>query len=82
MNAVKKYMPNPAKGLFYIDIPDYKGPIIMKISDASGKLLETHHLVYSGLMSWRLSEGIYTINFKLDTLISTVEREETLIIKK
>ncbi len=74
--------PNPAKGLFYIDIPDYKGPIIMKISDASGKLLETHHLVYSGLMSWRLSEGIYSLSFKLDTLISTVEREVILMIKK
>jgi hypothetical protein len=73
--------PNPSKGLFYIDIPDYKGPVIMKISDASGKLIETHHLMYSGLMSWRLSEGIYTINFKLDTLISTIVIEKNLLIK-
>ena len=55
--------PNPSKGLFYIDIPDYKGPIIMKISNASGKIIETHHLMYSGLMSWRLGEGIWSINF-------------------
>jgi hypothetical protein len=74
--------PNPSKGLFYIDIPDYKGPVIMKISDQSGKLIETYHLMYSGLMTWRLIEGIYTINFKLDTLISTVEREVILMIKK
>jgi len=57
--------PNPSTGLFYIDIPDYKGPVIMKISDQSGKLLETHHLMYSGLMSWRLSEGIFTIEISL-----------------
>ena len=57
--------PNPSKGLFYIDIPDYKGPVIMKISDQSGKLLETHHLMYSGLMSWRLGNGIYILNFQL-----------------
>jgi hypothetical protein len=59
--------PNPSKGLFYIDIPDYKGPVIMKISDASGKLLETHHLMYSGLMSWRLSTGIYNVELKLES---------------
>ena len=57
--------PNPSKGLFYIDIPDYKGPLIMKISNQSGKPLETHHLMYSGLISWRLGEGIYTFNFEL-----------------
>ncbi|MFZ1559792.1 MAG: endonuclease [Saprospiraceae bacterium] len=57
--------PNPTKGLFYIDIPDYKGPLILKISDQSGKLLETHHLMYSGLMSWRLSTGIFTIEISL-----------------
>ncbi len=51
--------PNPSKGLFYIDIPDYKGPVIMKISDQPGKLLESHHLMYSGLMTWRLGEGIW-----------------------
>ena len=54
--------PNPSKGLFYIDIPDYKGPIIMRISNASKKLLETHHLMYSGLMSCRLGKGIFIIN--------------------
>jgi Endonuclease I len=58
--------PNPSKGLFYIDIPDYKGPVIMKISDQSGDLLETHHLMYSGLMSWRLSQGVYDIELKLN----------------
>jgi Endonuclease I len=58
--------PNPSKGFFYIDIPDYKGPVIMKISDQSGNLLETHHLMYSGLMSWRLSQGVYDIELKLN----------------
>jgi len=57
--------PNPSKGLFYIDILDFKGPMILKISDASGKLLETHHFMYSGLMSWRLGKGIYILNFLL-----------------
>jgi hypothetical protein len=38
----------------------------MKISDASGKLLETHHVVYSGLISWRLGKGIYNIELKLE----------------
>ena len=57
--------PNPSKGLFYIEIPDYKGPVIMKIYDQSGKFLETHHLMYSGLISWRLGEGFYTFNFEL-----------------
>ena len=65
--SVKIY-PNPSKGLFYIDIPDYKGPVIMKISDTSGKLLATHHLVYSGLMSWRLEKGVFTLNFTFDQL--------------
>jgi len=57
--------PNPSIGLFYINIPDYKGPVIMKISNQSGKLLETHHLMHSGLMSWRLLEGIFTIEISL-----------------
>jgi hypothetical protein len=74
--------PNPSKGLFYIEIPDYKGSVIMKISDQSGKLLETHHLMYSGLMTWRLSEGIYTLNFKLDTLFSSFNTEKIIVIKK
>ena len=60
-----KVYPNPSKGLFYIDIPNYKGPVIMKISNQLGKLLETHHLMYAGLMSWRLLEGIFTIEISL-----------------
>jgi hypothetical protein len=63
-NTVNIY-PNPSNGLFYIDIPDYKGPIIMKIYEQSRKLLETHHLMYSGLMSWLLGNGIWTINIEL-----------------
>jgi hypothetical protein len=58
--------PNPSKGLFYIDIENYKGPVIMKISKASGKLIETHHLMYSGLMSWRLGKGIFEVETRLD----------------
>jgi hypothetical protein len=53
--------PNPSKGLFYIDIPDYSAPFIIKISNQSGKLLGILHLVYSGLMSWRLTQGVYSI---------------------
>jgi hypothetical protein len=53
--------PNPSTGLFYIDIPDYKGPVVLTISTQSGKLLETHHLMYSGLMSWRVAKGIWKI---------------------
>jgi len=47
----------------------------MKISDPSGKLIETHHLMYSGLMSWRLGKGIWEITFvtqqnhKISTLV-------------
>jgi serine/threonine-protein kinase HipA len=67
-NINLKMLPKTIKGLFYIDIPDYKGPVIMKISDQSEKLLETHHLMYSGLMSWRLSTGLYNLNFNLDSL--------------
>jgi hypothetical protein len=58
--------PNPSKGLFYINIQDYKGPLIMKIFDHSSKLIETHHLMYSGLMSWRLGEGIWKIELLLE----------------
>ena len=58
--------PNPSKGLFYIDIPNYKGPVILKISDLSGKLLETHHLMYSGLMTWRLGKGIWKVTLITD----------------
>jgi len=57
--------PNPSKGLFYIEIEDYKGPVIMKISTASGKLIETHHLMYSGLISWRLGKGIWKVTLEI-----------------
>jgi len=57
--------PNPSKGLFYFEIKDYKGPVIMKIYKDSGKLIETHHLMYSGLMSWRLTSGIYKIKIEI-----------------
>ena len=63
--------PNPSKGLFYIEIPNYKGPVIMKISDPSGRHLETHHLMYSGLMSWRLDKGIRKLSFYLQLNIKT-----------
>ena len=58
--------PNPSIGLFYIDIPDYKGPVIMTISNSSGKLLETHHIMYSGLMSLRLGTGLWKLSFSID----------------
>ena len=70
--------PNPSKGLFYIDIPDYKGPVILKISDPSGKFLETHHLMYSGLMTWRLDESIYILNF---SLLNNTELKAILFVK-
>ena len=38
----------------------------MKISDQSGKHLETHHLMYSGLMSWRLVDGVWQIYLELN----------------
>ncbi|MBK7636749.1 MAG: endonuclease [Saprospiraceae bacterium] len=63
--------PNPSQGLFYIDIPYYKGPVIIKISDHNGKLLETHHLMYSGLMTWRLGKGIWNLSFYLQLNIET-----------
>jgi hypothetical protein len=62
---IVKIFPNPSKGLFYIKIKDYKGPVIMKISNQSGKLLETHHLTYSGLMTWRLSDGLWNIEIQI-----------------
>ena len=70
--------PNPSKGLFYIDIPDYNGPLILKISDPSGKFLETHHLMYSGLMTWRLDESIYILNF---SLLNNTELKAILFVK-
>ncbi len=63
--------PNPSKGLFYIDIRDYKGPVIIKIFDQFGKLLETHHLKYSGLISWRLISGLYKITVNVSSIYST-----------
>ncbi|MBK8516101.1 MAG: endonuclease [Saprospiraceae bacterium] len=65
--------PNPSKGLFYINIPDYKGQIIMKISNQSDKLLEIHHLMYSGLMSWRLGKGIYKIEIGIESRVTLIQ---------
>lgn len=80
-NPIKTYSvnisPNPSKGLFYIDIPDYKGPFIMKISDQTGKLLGTHHLMYSGLMSWRLGKGLYILNF---TIYKSIHQKVNVLI--
>jgi len=67
-----KIYPNPSKGLFYIDIPDYKGLVNMKISDQSRKLIETHHLMYSGLMSWRLNSGYYKVSFAITNSYSVI----------
>jgi hypothetical protein len=75
--AINVY-PNPSKGLFYINIPDYIGQIVMEISDQFGKLLETHHLMYSGLMSWRLGPGLYKIDIVLNN--STVMPSEVLVL--
>ena len=36
-------------------------------TDAPVKFLETHHLMYSGLVSWRLSKGVYDIELKLQS---------------
>lgn len=65
--------PNPSKGLFYINIPGYKGTVIMKIYKDSGKLFETHHLMYSGLMSWKLGKGIWKVKFgSNDTIFNEI----------
>ena len=58
--------PNPTKGLFYISIPEYSGQVIMSIRSESGKLISTHYLMYSGLLTWRLTTGIYDIELKLE----------------
>jgi endonuclease I len=58
--------PNPTKGLFYISIPDYSGQIVMFIKTEAGKLISTHYLMYSGLLTWRLTAGIYDIELKLE----------------
>ncbi|MBK8516617.1 MAG: endonuclease [Saprospiraceae bacterium] len=58
--------PNPNKGLFYISIPDYFGQIIMTIKSDTGKLISTQYLMYSGLISWRLTPAIYDIELKLE----------------
>jgi len=52
-----------SKGLFYIEIEHYIGVDTMKIFKAAGKLIKTHHLMYSGLISWMLLAGIYRMNF-------------------
>jgi endonuclease I len=59
--------PNPTKGLFYISIPEYSGQVIMFIRSESGKLISTHYLMYSGLLTWRLTDGIYDIELKLES---------------
>ncbi|MBP6238459.1 MAG: endonuclease [Saprospiraceae bacterium] len=59
--------PNPTKGLFYISIPEYSGQVIMTIKSDIGKLISTHYLMYSRLMTWRLTAGIYDIELKLES---------------
>lgn len=59
--------PNPTKGLFYISIPEYSGQVIMSIKSDAGKLISTHYLMYSGLLTWRLTAGIYDIELKLES---------------
>lgn len=63
-------IPKLSKGLFFIEIEDYKGPVIVKIYNALSKLIETHHLIYSGLMSWRLGKGVWNVEFSLRNLSS------------
>lgn len=70
--------PNPSNGLFYIDIPGYSGQLIMKIHDQSGKLMETHHLMYTGLMSWRLGEGVWKLILEMEI----VTQEMVLLVRK
>lgn len=69
--SVKTYnmelYPNPTKGLLYISIPEYSGQIIMTIKSDAGKLISTHYLMYSGLITWRLTPGIYDIELKLES---------------
>jgi len=52
-------------------------PLVLKISDQSGKLLETHHLVYSGLLSWRLGEGVW----KLEVVIDDSSQTNVLLVR-
>jgi uncharacterized protein len=67
---IKNYLvniyPNPSKGLFYIEINDYNGPITMEISNQSGKLFEKHFIMFSDLISWRLDEGIWNVKITID----------------
>jgi len=37
----------------------------MTIYNQAGKLLEKHHLRYSGMMAWRLGSGIWKFIFQL-----------------
>ena len=64
---VMELYPNPTKGLFYISIPEYNGQIVMSIKTDTGKLISTHYLMYSGLLTWRLTAGIYDIELKLES---------------
>ncbi len=50
----------------------------MKISNAYGKLLETHHLMYSGLITWRLNEGVFILTF---SLLNNTELKAIIFIK-
>jgi hypothetical protein len=39
----------------------------MTIKSDIGKLISTHYLMYSRLMTWRLTAGIYDIELKLES---------------
>ena len=58
--------PNPTKGFFYISIPEYSGQIIMTIKSDNDKLISTHYLMYLGLMTWRLTMGVYDVELKFE----------------
>ena len=64
---IMELYPNPTKGLFYISIPEYNGQIVMSIKTDNGKLISAHYLMYSGLLTWRLTPGIYDIDLKLES---------------
>ena len=57
--------PNPSKGLFYINIKNYTGPVILKVSEFNSSATKSHYIMYSGLMSWRLNKGIWNIEIIL-----------------
>ena len=53
----------------------------MKISESSGKLLETHHLVYSEMMSWMLGQGIFIIKFEINNSIVLAQSSMMILTK-